>query len=94
MERDRILRFTPVDHPDSRVQRVGFDLRRLEATVRVGETGPELARLIAFKGKPPEKPPAATDNPSGATDNPTAPRGQPTTPGTSVADPQETMPQS
>ena len=27
MERDRILRFTPVDHPDSRVQRVGFDLR-------------------------------------------------------------------
>jgi hypothetical protein len=27
MERDGILRFTPVDHPDSRVQRVGFDLR-------------------------------------------------------------------
>lgn len=26
MERDQILRFTPVDHPDSRVQRVGFDL--------------------------------------------------------------------
>ncbi|WCO67940.1 hypothetical protein PO878_04285 [Iamia majanohamensis] len=26
MERDRILRFTPVDHPDARVQRVGFDL--------------------------------------------------------------------
>lgn len=26
MERDRILRFTPVDHPDDRVQRVGFDL--------------------------------------------------------------------
>ena len=26
MERDRILRFTPVDHPDYRVQRVGFDL--------------------------------------------------------------------
>ncbi|MCB0951179.1 MAG: hypothetical protein KDB13_00310 [Microthrixaceae bacterium] len=27
MERDRILRFTPVDHPDIRVRRVGFDLR-------------------------------------------------------------------
>ncbi len=26
MERDRVLRFTPVDHPDARVQRVGFDL--------------------------------------------------------------------
>lgn len=26
MERDRILRFAPVDHPDARVQRVGFDL--------------------------------------------------------------------
>ena len=26
MERDRILRFTPVDHPDVRVRRVGFDL--------------------------------------------------------------------
>ncbi len=26
MERDQILRFTPVDHPDSRVQRVGFGL--------------------------------------------------------------------
>lgn len=26
MERDRILSFTPVDHPDDRVQRVGFDL--------------------------------------------------------------------
>lgn len=26
MERDRILQFTPVDHPDARVQRVGFDL--------------------------------------------------------------------
>lgn len=26
MERDRTLSFTPVDHPDERVQRVGFDL--------------------------------------------------------------------
>lgn len=26
MERDQILRFTPVDHPDSRVRQVGFDL--------------------------------------------------------------------
>jgi hypothetical protein len=26
MERDRALSFTPVDHPDERVQRVGFDL--------------------------------------------------------------------
>ncbi len=26
MERDQLLRFTPVDHPDTRVRRVGFDL--------------------------------------------------------------------
>jgi hypothetical protein len=26
MERDRTLSFTPIDHPDRRVQRVGFDL--------------------------------------------------------------------
>jgi hypothetical protein len=26
MERDRMLCFTPVDHPDARVQRIGFDL--------------------------------------------------------------------
>lgn len=26
MERDRTLSFTPVDHPDERVQRIGFDL--------------------------------------------------------------------
>lgn len=26
MERDRKLSFTPVDHPDQRVQRIGFDL--------------------------------------------------------------------
>ena len=26
MEPDQILRFTPADHPDTRVQRVGFDL--------------------------------------------------------------------
>lgn len=26
MERDRILTFSPVDHPDPRVQRVGFDI--------------------------------------------------------------------
>ena len=26
MERDRPLSFTPVDHPDQRVQRIGFDL--------------------------------------------------------------------
>ena len=26
MERDQTLRFTPVDHPDTRMQRVGFDL--------------------------------------------------------------------
>ena len=70
------------------------DLRRLEIAVRVGETGPKLDKLVAFKGKPPEKPPAATDNPPGATDNPTAPRDQPTTPKESVADPQGTMPQS
>jgi hypothetical protein len=26
MERDRTLSFTPIDHPDERVQRIGFDL--------------------------------------------------------------------
>ena len=26
MERDRTLQFTPVDHPDARVRRIGFDL--------------------------------------------------------------------
>ncbi|KAA0235954.1 MAG: hypothetical protein EDR02_02015 [Actinobacteria bacterium] len=26
MERDRTLRFTPIDHPDARLQRIGFDL--------------------------------------------------------------------
>lgn len=26
MEPDRTLRFTPIDHPDTRVQRIGFDL--------------------------------------------------------------------
>ena len=43
------------------------DLRRLELMVYAGETGPELSKRIAFKGKPPEKP---------AADDPNAPPGQ------------------
>jgi len=36
------------------------DLRRLELTVRAGETGPELGKWVAFKGKKPEKPKDST----------------------------------
>ncbi len=57
------------------------DLRRLELTVRAGEVGLELDKLIAFKGKPPGKPanaagslPGATDKPAPAKDQPTAPK--------------------
>ena len=70
------------------------DLRRVEVTVRAGENGPELDKLVAFKGKPPEKPPEATGNSPEATDKPTAPRAKPTAPQEPPADPQETMPQS
>ncbi|MCU0806913.1 MAG: type II secretion system minor pseudopilin GspI [Candidatus Contendobacter sp.] len=69
------------------------DLRRLEVTVRTSENGPELNKLVAFKGKPPEKPPDAADNRSEATDTPTAPKDKPTKPEGSVTDPQETDPQ-
>ncbi len=58
------------------------DLRRLELTVRIDEAGAELSKLIAFKGKPPEKPTDATDQPPGATDKPTAPKDKPTPPKT------------
>ena len=44
------------------------DLRRLELTVRAGETGAELGKLIAFKGKPPEKSTDTADPPLGTTD--------------------------
>ncbi len=47
------------------------DLRRLELTVRAGEAGSELSKLIAFKGKPPEKPKDSTTpdgQPDGAKD--------------------------
>lgn len=54
------------------------DLRRLELTVRAGETGPELHKLIAFKGKAPEKPAAdATDSSSDASDEAEAPKNPP-----------------
>ncbi len=36
------------------------DMRRLEVTVRAGETGPILGKLVAFKGRPPEKSPDQT----------------------------------
>ncbi|MDG4553495.1 MAG: type II secretion system minor pseudopilin GspI [Candidatus Competibacter sp.] len=36
------------------------DMRRLEVTVRAGETGPILGKLVAFKGRPPEKKPDQT----------------------------------
>lgn len=52
------------------------DLFRLELTVRPDEAGPELSKLVAFKGKPPEKPPGATDQPSGTRDQPPRPRGR------------------
>lgn len=39
-------RFSKTDDPD---------LRRLDLIVRAGENGPELSKLTAFKGKPPEK---------------------------------------
>lgn len=70
------------------------DLRRVEVTVRASEAGPELDKLVAFKGKPPEKPPDATGNLPGATDNPTAPGDKPPAPEESVPHPQETLPQS
>lgn len=70
------------------------DLRRVEITVRASETGRELDKLLAFKGKPPEKPPDATGNPPEAADNPTAPKDTPPASEKSVPDPQETMSQS
>ena len=57
------------------------DLRGVELTVRASETGPELDKLIAFKGKPPEKPAAdATGSTPGAEDQPAPPKDQPITP--------------
>jgi general secretion pathway protein I len=58
-------RFSKTDDPD---------LRRLELTVRAGEAGAELGKLIAFKGKPPEKPADATDQPPGSRDRPSPPQ--------------------
>lgn len=48
-------RFSKTDDPD---------LRRLDLTVRAGENGPELSKLIAFKGKPPEKAPTDPATPT------------------------------
>ena len=57
------------------------DLRRVEVTVRASETGSELDKLIAFKGKPPEKPAADANGSSpSADDKPAPPRDQPTKP--------------
>lgn len=57
------------------------DLRRVEVTVRASETGAELDKLIAFKGKPPEKPVAdATGSSPDAEDQPAPPKDQPTKP--------------
>jgi general secretion pathway protein I len=53
------------------------DLRRLELTVRAGETGPELGKWVAFKGKKPEKPKDSTapdGQPDGAKDKPSTPK--------------------
>ncbi|MDG4551995.1 MAG: type II secretion system minor pseudopilin GspI [Candidatus Contendobacter sp.] len=64
-------RFHPTPDPD---------LRRLELTVRAGETGAELGKLVAFKGKSPEQSTDATGQPSKTTDKPAAPQeGQPPT---------------
>ena len=57
------------------------DLRRVEVTVRASETGLELDKLIAFRGKPPKKPATdATGSSPGAADQPAPPKDQPTTP--------------
>lgn len=70
------------------------NLRRLELTVRASETGPELDKLVAFKGKPPEKPanPAGSSPTSG--DQPPTPTDQSPTPEESGAKSQESMPPS
>jgi general secretion pathway protein I len=57
------------------------DLRRLELTVRAGEAGTELGKLVAFKGQPPEQSTDATGQPPGTTDKSKAPKeGQTPTP--------------
>ncbi|MBK8537163.1 MAG: type II secretion system minor pseudopilin GspI [Candidatus Competibacteraceae bacterium] len=49
-------RFSKTDDPD---------LRRLDLTVRASENGAELSKLVAFKGKPPEKAPTDPTTPAG-----------------------------
>ena len=49
-------RFDKTDDPD---------MRRLEVTVWAGEGGPTLGKLVAFKGRPPKKPPADRTQPEG-----------------------------
>ncbi|MGB5062711.1 MAG: type II secretion system minor pseudopilin GspI [Candidatus Competibacter sp.] len=51
-------RFDKTDDPD---------MRRLEVTVWAGEGGPILGKLVAFKGRPPEKPAADQTQPEGQT---------------------------
>ena len=50
------------------------DLRRLELTVRAGESDVEFGKLVAFKGKPPESSTDATGQPSDTTNNPATPK--------------------
>ena len=49
-------RFSKTDDPD---------LHRLDLTVHTRENGPELSRLVAFKGKRPEKAPTDSTTPAG-----------------------------
>ena len=71
------------------------DLRRVEVTVRASETGSELDKLIAFKGKPPEKPANATgQSPTGGKPSPPPEEKPAPTPEEPVANPHEPAPQS
>ena len=47
------------------------DLRRVVMTVRAGENGPELSKLMAFRATPPKEPPPA--KPPNAAGQPPAP---------------------
>ena len=47
------------------------DLRRVVMTVRAGENGPELSKLMAFRATPPKEPPLA--KPPNAAGQPPAP---------------------
>ncbi len=51
-------RFDKTDDPD---------MRRLEVTVWASEGGPTFGKLVAFKGRPPKKPPADQTQPEDQT---------------------------